>query len=100
MINNIKHMHTLPDFSFLELKQAAGLFLIVWFYTKQTWLLKPVDRQLDKWASKSSPLLERIIREFQNAIDCHKCLSFWTILILLQNPLLALGFAWIASKSK
>ena len=79
-----------------NIKLAIQIFLIVWIYTQQKWILKPVDQKLDKIASKVGGFPERVIRLFQEAIDCHKCLSFWTILIATQNLFLALGFAWLA----
>lgn len=79
-----------------NIKLAIQIFLIVWLYTQQHWLLKPIDKKLDQIASRLGKLPEKAIRLFQEAIDCHKCLSFWTILIFTQNLFLALGFAWLA----
>lgn len=79
-----------------QITLAVQIFLIVWLYTQQKWILKLIDKKLDQIASRLGKFPEKAIRLFQEAIDCHKCLSFWTILIATQNFFLALGFAWLA----
>lgn len=75
---------------------SAMCFLFVWLYTQMDWLLYYIDERLDHFASTTTGFTSYLLRTIQLHFDCQKCVTFWTILILLQNPFLALAFSWLA----
>lgn len=73
------------------------IFLLVWLYTQNIWLLDLIDESLDRIACQTSGRLEWFIRLIQTHFDCQKCVTFWLTLTITLNPLLALTLAWIAN---
>lgn len=73
------------------------LFLITWFFTNHDKITPLIDRLyicLDiKFKNK---ILKFIFSNLHEILTCHKCLSFWTTLIVTQNFIDALLVSFIA----
>jgi hypothetical protein len=73
------------------------IFLITWFITHfeliQDTLLSVFDRLCQ---STDNNILKRIYDSLYTILSCHKCLSFWTTLIVTQDIFMACGVSFIA----
>jgi hypothetical protein len=90
----IESFYNIPD-----LQVGFALWLFIWMYLQITPLQMWLDNLYDNllYSQKIPGLLMQLISLVWIAIDCHKCLSFWLILIFTGNPIVAIGFSVLAS---
>ena len=81
--------------------QTICIYLIVWFITHIEIYTKFIDWVFDKLIPHfwKSPLLTWLLNQAYILAGCPKCLSFWAILFMTWNPILAIGVAYIANLS-
>jgi hypothetical protein len=82
-----------------DLKDGFFVWTLIWLYLQITPLLIWIDNKYDEILE--SQILpgwgNQLLTVIWLAIDCHKCLSFWLILIYTGNPLVAISFALLSS---
>lgn len=90
----IESFYNLPD-----LQVGFAIWLFVWMYLQITPLQMYLDDLYDNliYSDRIPGLIMQFISLLYIAIDCHKCLSFWLILILTGNPIIAISFSILAS---
>lgn len=73
------------------------IFLFTWLWTQLAFVHEWID---DLYLTYVLPAEETpykyILSQIWAHIDCHKCITFWSIMIITWNPILALTFAWLA----
>ena len=78
---------------------ATQIFACTWIFTLNTWwqelLADLYINFIETWRPR--PVFQRFFDYYYEIISCHKCLTFWTTLIITGNPIVALLFAWAAS---
>ena len=79
-----------------------NLFLITWFITENSYIQMYVDKlgdillkteELDNFLQTP---LRIILISLYDILSCHKCLSFWIVLIITLNPIWAIGTSIVA----
>jgi hypothetical protein len=81
-----------------DLQTGFAIWAFIWMYLQivplQMWLDNIYDNLID--SQRIPGLLMQLISLVWIAIDCHKCLAFWLILLLTGNPIVAIGFSILA----
>jgi hypothetical protein len=73
------------------------IFLITWLFTHHDKISEALDKAYIWTLSKIKKKVIRIILEnIHEIISCHKCLSFWTTLIITQNIFAAILISFAA----
>jgi len=82
-----------------DLQTGFAIWLFIWIYLQITPLMMWLDNLYDRilFSGRLPGLLMQGLGLLWTAIDCHKCLSFWFILIFTHNPIIAIGFSILAS---
>ena len=86
-------------YNFPDLQMGFALWLFIWGYLQITPLQMWLDNVYDNliYSQRIPGIVMQAISLLWIAIDCHKCLSLWLILIFTQNPIVAIGFSILAS---
>jgi hypothetical protein len=90
----IESFYNIPD-----LQVGFATWLFIWMYLQITPIQMWLDNFYDNliYSDRIPGLIMQFISLVWIAIDCHKCLSFWLILAFTQNPIVAIGFSFLAS---
>ena len=85
-------------FNIHEFQTGFAIWAFIWMFLQivpnQMWLDNIYDNLLN--SQKIPGLLMQLISLVWIAIDCHKCLAFWLILIFTGNPIVAISFSILA----
>jgi hypothetical protein len=78
---------------------AWCLLLFAWLFTQSEFIQGYVDKVFFKINENNctKPIRRFLVESLWTILGCQKCLTFWTILIITWNPIVAFSFAWIAS---
>jgi len=88
------------NITYKETLEAVSLFLVIWLITHQHLYNSFMEWCFDYlYEISSNKYYLLIIDKLDILLGCPKCLSFWIILFMTWNPILALGGAFIASLS-
>jgi hypothetical protein len=74
-----------------------NIFLITWLFTHHDKILEVLDKSYIWIKSKfKNKVIGFILENIHEVLTCHKCLSFWTTLIITQNIFAAILISFAA----
>ena len=73
------------------------IFLITWIFTHHDKISEVLDKGYILLKSKTKKkVIAFILENIHEVLTCHKCLSFWTTLIITQNIFAAILISFAA----
>jgi hypothetical protein len=89
-------------FNRADLIMGLFIFLVSWIITSHhntNYVLRYLFELKYSGISKWRENLLNVVIFIYNYTDCLRCISFWSILLITKNPLVALLFSFIGDKS-
>jgi hypothetical protein len=72
------------------------IFLLTWIFTHLPIIQNTIDTYYLRWSTNWKKPWVTITNAIYSVLGCHKCLTFWSVLILTQNLFAALLGALMA----
>lgn len=80
-----------------NLELLLQIFLITWLFTHHDKISEVLDKAYIWTLSKiKNKVIRFILENIHEVLTCHKCLSFWTTLIITQNIFAAILISFAA----